>query len=326
MVFLIVGRGLLSAQEAEDKPELRIPIDPGLPVYSGAGVNGTLMIEASGVMQDIFTPATKLFTELNPGAKIRLSYPSSNSVFQSLIDGKIRVGAMSRFLTNPEKKAFEQKFGAKILEICIAMDALEIVVHRYNPITEITFEQLDAIYSPAALRGGNPVFTWGDLGLGGSWQSQPVEIYGGAPQWGTTLTFEALVTWGVPTKPGIHETAIERIPDAVAKNFGAIGYTSLGRRNREVKSLPVAESAVGPFIACTPETLGNGSYPLRRQLYLYIVPEAGGRVSELIRDFLLLMLSREGQHIVSEAGMIPLGVEEIKKERSLIPPDRKTAP
>lgn len=315
----IVCLGIGVAQVfAETEVTRRVPVDPKLPAYEVAAPLSPqkLSINGSGVMAGIITPLTKQFVAIHKDVDVELSYPSSTVVFDGLMDGTITVGAMSRALTELEKIAFERKYGHRIFEVCIALDALEILVNRFNPVAGITLEQLDGIYSTACLRGGPPVSAWGDLGLSGTWLNLPVEAYGGGPGWGTTRTFESLVCWGAVSKPSVHQKNIEDgILEAVAADVAGIGYTCLGQRSAEVRSVPVAESPAGPFVSCTAQTLQDGTYPLRRPLYLYVVPGGDGEMPAVVRGFLHFALSRDGQKIVSESGMVPLDAKQAALER-----------
>lgn len=81
---------------------------------------------------------------------------------------------------------------------------------------------------------------------------------------------------------------------AVADNRAAVGYVSLGALNPAVKALSIDGVEIGP------ETLRDGSYPVKRSFYMVI----GGALSEPARDFLAFILSPAGQRIVEEAGYV----------------------
>lgn len=314
---LVMAAGILTLPLQAESPE-----NPAtLPEYRPQEqIAGSFSVVGSGVMSSLLRTARKQFTTLHPEASIELSFPSSATVLEGLLTGRVKMGAMSRPMDQLEKKAFARTFGREILEVAIVQDALRILVHRLNPIPSLTLEQLDAIYSPAGLRGAAPATVWGDLGMAGSWELEPVEAYGGAPGWGTTLTFEGLVSWGARSKPGVHQANIETgVTAAVAANLGAIGYTCLGPLPDETRTVPVAENAASPPVDCTTANLQNGSYPLRRQLYLYIAPGADGSIPPASREFLLFLLSRTGQAAVAESGMVPLGAKQIWDQREKLP-------
>ncbi len=296
-----------------------------LPDYQpSAPITQSFKIYGSGVMANLLEKATKEFVAVHPDTTVELSFPSSAGVLDGLINGSVTFGAMSRPMGDLEKKSFARKYGHEILEICVAQDALQVLVHRHNPIPGLTLDQLDAIYSSVGLRGGLPVTTWGDLGLPGAWVNEPVEPYGGSPGWGTTLTFEGLVSWGALSKASVRPLNIESgVPQAVAANLGAIGYTCLGPPQDGTRTVPVAENISAPFVACTPENVQNGSYSLRRLLYLYAAPGPDGTIDRAFREYLLFLLSGAGQKVVAESGMLPLGIPQALAERQKL---QKIAP
>jgi phosphate transport system substrate-binding protein len=265
------------------------------------------------------------YEAIYPEMDLKMSAPSSAAVPTGLIDGNILVGAMSRPMSQTEKQAFFEKYGYPIKEFRIARDALIVVIHGTNPLPGITMEQLDGVYSDRRLRGGPKIQTWGDLGLSGAWASQPVKAFGGGEGWGTTTTFEKLVCYGALSREDISVEDIENgIPDAVSKDAYSIGYTCLGTTQKDIKAVPIAETASDPFVAPTPENLLDGSYPLERDLYLYVAPDQGGRIPITIREFLRFILSKEGQAAVADSGMIPLTAPQVKKEQAKLSPNEAT--
>src|ERR1041385_802711 len=85
---------------------------------------------------------------------------------------------MSREMSSSEVDKFEAKYHHKPTRIRVALDGIAIYVNKDNPIKELTFKQLDGIFSSTRKRGGKEVTTWGDLGLTGEWASKPISLYG----------------------------------------------------------------------------------------------------------------------------------------------------
>src|SRR5260370_127372 len=58
--------------------------------------------------------------------------------------------------------------------------ALRIFVHKNNPLTRLTFAQLDAIFCSEHLCGEKEnIRTWGQLVLTGAWANRPITVYMG---------------------------------------------------------------------------------------------------------------------------------------------------
>ena len=59
-------------------------------------------------------------------------------------------------------------------------------------------------------------------------------------------------------------------------------------------------------IDATPENAASGEYPLSRFLYVYINKKPDEPISPIEREFLTLVLSKEGQDIVKKDGYVPV--------------------
>lgn len=87
---------------------------------------------------------------------------------------------------------------------------------------------------------------------------------------------------------------------SVAGNPYAIGYISLGSLNNSVKSVNV--DGIEPTV----DNVMNGTYSISRPFNLI----TGGNVSDLAKDFINFVLSRDGQKIIEENRYIPVSGNE----------------
>jgi len=84
-----------------------------------------------------------------------------------------------------------------------------------------------------------------------------------------------------------------------------------------IKTLAVAASANGLFIAPSRESFQKRVYPLVRSIYIYLNRAPGSAVDPKSKEFLRFILSREGQGIVAQdGGFLPLPAEVVRAERS----------
>src|SRR5437879_13431014 len=63
----------------------------------------------------------------------------------------------------------------------------------------------------------------------------------------------------------------------------------------DVKVLPLAANAGDPYIAPTPQTFFDGSYPMHNGAYLYLNRVPGKPLSPREKEFVRFVLSREGR-------------------------------
>ena len=69
-----------------------------------------------------------------------------------------------------------------------------------------------------------------------------------------------------------------------------------------------------PSVSATPENALSGDYPLSRYLYVYVNKKPGEPLQPLAQEFLELVLSKEGQEIVSKDGYVQVSAEVAERE------------
>ena len=75
-----------------------------------------------------------------------------------------------------------------------------------------------------------------------------------------------------------------------------------------------AAKAGGPYSNGRYEDVVSGKYPLSRFLYIYVNKAPGKALDPVVREFLKLVLSREGQEIVVKDGYYPLSEKIVQEE------------
>jgi phosphate transport system substrate-binding protein len=58
----------------------------------------------------------------------------------------------------------------------------------------------------------------------------------------------------------------------------------------------------------------SGKYPLNRFLYIYINKAPGKPLDPMVKEFVKLVLSKEGQEVVVKDGYLPLPADIVKQE------------
>src|SRR5437868_2924940 len=105
-----------------------------------------------------------------------------------------------------------------------------------------------------------------------------------------------------------------------SRSRSSTASTALAYRNPEVKALALADSASGPFVAPTRESVASRAYPLARSAYVYFAPDTPtgdrAKVDPKIREFLRYVLSREGQEdVLREGDFLPLSAQVVREQR-----------
>ena len=208
--------------------------------------------------------------------------------------------------------------------------ALAIFVHRDNPLTSLTLRQLDGIFG--AQRGGgwnalswdesvartakDNLRTWAQLGVAGPLAAQAINVYGPPSLGAGAITFfqARVMGGGAMWNETLREYADrdQMIADLARDPLG-IACAPLACGTPGVKALALAETPAGPFVALTPATVADRSYPLHRPVYIYYTID--NEKSELsptrgdprVKEFLRYILSRQGQQDVEREGSyVPL--------------------
>ncbi len=316
-----------SAQNLE-KPAVRpnppLPysatVDPAIPAYQPVkGISGTLKGVESNTVTSVTEAWIKGFTKIYPGVSISVDIGGSGQGGPRLTSGIADFAFISREMMGREETPFVDKFGYKPLAIAVSggsfevkafTDAVGFIVNKENPLSEITFAQLDAIYSATHNRGiREPITTWGQLGLTGEWADKPIHTWGVEIPNGYDNFVAMHVLAGGQWRDGIQtQHTVIPLSDMVGADKYAISYTGLAwNTNPNTKVLKLAVHAGGPYIAPTFDTVATQAYPLSRVIYIFLNREPDKPIPPVLREFIRYALSREGQQaLVDDAIYTPL--------------------
>ncbi|MFH1006326.1 MAG: phosphate ABC transporter substrate-binding protein [Candidatus Latescibacterota bacterium] len=230
------------------------------------------------------------FMSKHPEHRITVVGGGSGVGIAALIDGTTDIANASREIKIKEKR-LARKRGITPMEHTVARDALSVIVHPKNPISKLTFDQLERIFT-------GDVKTWKDVGG----PPKPIVIYSRDSSSGTYVFFKEHVLNKREFSPtALLQPSNGAIVQAISQTEGAIGYVGLPYLTKHVKALAVSRKEEA-YVAPTMETAKTGTYPVTRALYMYTNGEPKG----LVKIFLDFILSKQGQDIVEELGCIPV--------------------
>ncbi|NUM52038.1 MAG: phosphate ABC transporter substrate-binding protein [Candidatus Hydrogenedentes bacterium] len=200
----------------------------------------------------------------------------STAGLQAVANQLADIGMCSRSLTEDEEKQFSGT--------TIARDGLAIVVNPGNPVTELTTDQLRALFSGS-------IRSWKDVG-GEDGPVRPITREEGS---GTRESFTHLVMG----KERISRAALTQESNGAVKELvkgdpAAIGYMSLGLVGSELKAIKV--DGVEP----TGENVIADQYKLARP-FLFITE---GTLRPEAQRFMDYVLSPEGQRTLESEGLV----------------------
>jgi phosphate transport system substrate-binding protein len=316
LVLVVVGViGTTEAWAAENPAA-----DASAAVYSPtSGISGNLNSVGSDTLNNLMTFWAEGFKKFYPNVNIQVEGKGSATAPPALAKGTAQLGPMSRAMKPEEEEAVEKEQGVKPLQISVALDCLAVFVNKDNPVKGLTFAQLDCIFSKTRKSGYKQITKWGDVGMvADEWRDKPISIYGRNSESGTYTYFKEHVL----QKGDFLETVKEQpgsagVISAVAGDKAGIGYSGIGYATSEVRAVQLTKKAAEPLAKPTFENALNGSYPLGRTLYVYVVKKPGKPLPPLVKEFVKYVLSKEGQEIVVKDGFGQLPgtvlAEQLKK-------------
>lgn len=291
-------------------------VDPNLPAYTKVGgVSGSLSSVGSDTLANLMTLWADEFKKQYPSVAVQIQAAGSSTAPPALTEGTSSFGPMSRPMKDQEIEAFEKKYGYKPTGIPVAIDALAVFVNKDNPIKGMTMEQVDAVFSSTRTCGGAKDITkWGDLGLTGPWANRDVQLFGRNSVSGTYGYFKEHALCKGDFKSNVNEQpGSASVVQSTAASLNAIGYSGIGYTTSSVRAVPLANKAGDAFVEATAENALSGAYPLSRALLVYVNKAPGKELAPLEREFVKMMLSKQGQEIVVKDGYIPLPASMAQK-------------
>ncbi len=326
----------------------------GLPAYVPRHeVSGTIRMWGNNYIEDsnLGGDWERGFRKFHPGVKFDRSGLKSGLVATAGLVAGVADIVGNRRITFAELESFERMFNYDPLEITMARGSYDvpgwmttfcIVVHRDNPITQLTLKQLDGIFG-AARDGGwegtswhpeagrsakENIRTWGQLGLTGEWADKPINVYGLNLRYNNCDMFEhAVFHGGDKWNENLREyanysradgtlaiAAAELIKDLGKDRYG-IGWSGIQNVTPQTKALALAATEGGPYVALTIENVQNRTYPLAFDMFFYVNRPPGRPVDPKVKEFLRYVLSREGQEAVQRDGKyLPLTAEVVREQ------------
>ncbi|MGB9129665.1 MAG: phosphate ABC transporter substrate-binding protein PstS family protein [Thiobacillus sp.] len=286
-----------------------VKVDPALPSYEKAsGVSGNFTSVGSDTLNNLMTLWAETYKRNYPNVNIQIQGAGSSTAPPALIEGAANFGPMSRMMNAKEIEAFEKKYGYKPTPVPVAIDALAVYVNKDNPIKGLSITQVDAIMSATRKCGGAAdITTWGQVGMTGEWASRTIALYGRNSVSGTYGYFKENALCKGDFKRNVAEQpGSASVVQSVTGQIGAIGYSGIGYKTSGVRALPLAKKDGEPFVEPDATHAIEGTYPLARVLYVYVNKRPNQPLAPLEREFVKLVLSKQGQEVVIKDGFVPM--------------------
>lgn len=250
--------------------------------FVGNAAAETIVIKGSDTLGAKLVPQlAEAFKAQNPGVSFEIAAEGSSTGVKAVIESTADIGMSSRDVKDSEYASAEAK-GVDIMKTTIALDGIAIIVNEANPMTEISLDQVEQIFT-------GDVSDWGTI----NGQPGTIAAYTRNTSSGTYAVFQKLGMNGRDYGSQSQKMAgNEQIASEVANNPNGIGYVGLAYiKTPGVKVLPV--DGVSP---------DDPKYALARPLY---VLTDGFPTKPEVAKFLNFALSLAGQQIVKNVDFIP---------------------
>ena len=296
-------------------------VDPKLHTYEAvSGVSGNLSSMGSDTLNNLMTLWAEEFNSFYPNVNIQIQGAGSGTAPPAITEGTANFGPMSRAMRESEIQSFEERHGYPPTAVPVAIDVLAVYVNKDNPIEGMTLAEVDAVFSATRRCGHNEDITrWGQLGLTGDWANRDFALYSRNAVSGTYGYFKNNALCGGDYKSSINEQpGSASVVQGVAESINGIGYSGIGYITSGVRAIPLtSEAGSTTYYEANSENAASGDYPLARYLYVYVNKHPNRDMDPMQREFLKMVMSKQGQEVTVRDGYIPLPstvTEKVLKE------------
>lgn len=236
-----------------------------------------IIIAGSTSVQPFIEKIAEQFMEQNPDIVINVQGGGSTAGIQATMNKTCQIGASSRDLKPSEES---------LIVIKIAMDGIAVIVHKDNPIDNLSIEEIRDIFA-------GKITNWKEL----DGMDKAIIAVTREEGSGTRGAFEEMVM----AKTVISDACLVQdsngaVREIIATTLQGIGYISVGLVDERVKALAIDR------IKPTHNNLIIHRYRFMRPFLLLLKEPPTGNVKKYI-DY---TLSSKGQGILKQGGLIPI--------------------
>ena len=295
LLALVVLGSLLAgcAKQEAVAPDAPAPMTPP---PAASALSGEIKVKGSDTLLQLSQAWAEEFMKVNPNVMISVTGGGSGTGITALVEGTTDVANASRGIKDKEIAKAKEK-NIEPVENIVAYDGIAVIVHKDNPVSELSIEQLKGIFSGATK-------DWSKVGGKGK-----IVVLSRDTSSGTHVFFKEHVLNGGNDKGTVEygkevllQSSNQAIHDEVLKNPSSIGYCGLGYVDDAVKVIAVKADASTPGVQASIEAVKDKSYPIARALYQYTTANP----SELVKALLDWEMGPEGQKFVADEGFVTL--------------------
>ncbi len=243
-----------------------------------------VVLTGASTIAPIIVDVAKRYEEAHPGVRIEVQTGGTSRGIADTLSGVADLGMASRVLTDEEAE--------KLTAYRIAADGVCVVLHKDNPINDLSKQQLIDIYTKketnwSAFGGPDATIVVANKADGRS----TLEVF---------LGFVGLDKADVKADVVVGENL--HVINSVVSNPNTIGYVSIGTAATEAQGGTPIKLIATDGIAATTENVASGTFPITRPLT--IIEDA--ETSPAAKAFLDHLKSAEINDIIEKHFFVPV--------------------
>lgn len=258
---------------------------------AASALTGQIVVSGSSTVAPISNLVREEFIAQNSKVNIAVDGPGTGDGFKLFCQGETDISDASRPIKAEEAKACEAA-GIEFVELKIGIDGLSVITPKSNRLECLTFADLYALAGTES----EGFKQWSDaqplakeLGSNTVFPDQNLVITAPGTESGTYDSFVEIVLESAG-KPRIEAGKVSKdqvgqaradyssspddnaIIEGVAGEPGGLGWVGYAFADQAdgVKLIPVAKEVGGDCVAPTTATIQDGSYPISRNLFIYV--------------------------------------------------------
>jgi phosphate transport system substrate-binding protein len=254
------------------------------PTDGGEGLTGQVIISGSSTVEPISALVAEFFNEdISSDVAIEVTGPGTSDGFERFCAGETDISNASRQVRQEEIDECTAG-GVEMIELKVAIDGLSIITAAANDaVTCLSFADLYALLGPES-QGFDD---WSDaqelateLGSTTTLPNAPLVVTAPGEESGTFGSFVELVIeefnedrgQDATTRPDYTASANDNvIIEGIAGNATSLGWVGYAFAEENVERVKLLEVDGGDgCVAPTPETIADNSYPISRDLFIYV--------------------------------------------------------
>ena len=247
---------------------------------SGEALSGTVSTNGSTSMEKVIGSLMEEFMAQNKDVTVTYDPTGSGTGIESVSNGSCDIGLSSRALKDTE---------TGLVGTTVALDGIAVIVNANCGVDDLSVEQISKIYT-------GEITNWSEVG-GADLEIACIGRESGS---GTRDGFESITDTKDKCVLSQELTSTGAVISAVASSENAIGYASLSAVEGQsgIKALTVNG------VACTEETVKDGSYEIQRPFVM--VTKEGAELSEAAQAFFDFATSADAADLIRNAGAVPV--------------------